>query len=86
MKVWAMWYGGVNYSVPELADAQEFNSISEALNDFVAKYRNEDGQTPNVTNGAESLLYFADPRGAIDPYPDRIIKIGPRGGWIIERC
>lgn len=42
--------------------------------------------TPTVDESATMWLYLYDPREVIDPYPDRIITIGPREGIRMEKC
>lgn len=47
--------------------------------------RTEHSLTPCADEGPEMVVYLRDPRDERDPYPDRVITIGPRGGLRIER-
>ena len=100
MKVWGLWYGGSNYVVPQRTDLEEFSSISAAKEVFWCRSDGWDPveglQCPCVDTGAsaydhghgtEMQLFLTKP----DPddgnwYPDRIIRIGPRGGVRVEQC
>jgi hypothetical protein len=82
MKVYGLWYGGPNYSDPDVErDVQEFSSIKEAKEIFIRLYENN----PCVKN-PEMDLFFADPRNMQDPYPNRVLKIGKRGGVVMEEA
>jgi hypothetical protein len=42
---------------------------------------------PSVTEEAEFLLYVVGRDGRVcDDYPDKLLKIGPRGGIRVESC
>lgn len=86
-KVWVTWHGGPSYSVPEIPrDVETFASLADAKD---MHWRRQDGDPyyPCVTE-SETWVYFYDPTGddVRDPYPDRIITMGPRGGVRVERC
>lgn len=84
MKLLAQWYGGPNYSQPYPEDAEAFDSIAAALRTYDAP-RSGDPYYPCVES-SEMWLYFGqEPLGG-DAYPDRIVKEGPRGGIVVERC
>lgn len=55
---------------------QEFKFVNqESAHDY----------TPCVDEDSSELhLFLTNPTGATDPYPDRIVKFGPRGGVILE--
>lgn len=92
-KVYGMWYGGRgNYATPSTEDAEQFNSISHAKQVFNARYQGRDpisGQhTPLVGDDAEMHIFHGGqhPNEMNDPYPDRIIRRGKRGGTRVERA
>ena len=87
MKVYGLWYGGSNYSVGYVdSDIEVFESIEAAKATLVTRYFNRNGQFPGVSfDETEIQLYFYDPTHFHDPYPDRIIKFGPRGGIVVEK-
>ena len=92
MTFYALWHGGPNYtpsSVPE--HVERFASIAAAKRALLE--REQDGRlcvfdyvnrpmcvtdTPNVQD-SEIHLFLGKPDER-DPYPDRILTIGPRGG------
>jgi hypothetical protein len=98
--VYALWHGGSSYSQGELdQDLEVFDSITAAKAEFETRYRSgryntftyADGRsnrddTPAVDESASMFVYLADPRGDSDPYPDRLIEIGPRGGVKVTRA
>ena len=87
MRVWALWHGGANYAVGSIdTDLEEFVTLEECKYALDGRRMNDSGQTPGV--GFDSLfhVWFADPRDSVDPYPDRIIRFGTRGGLVIERA
>jgi hypothetical protein len=86
MKVYGLFYGGSNYSAGSVEDVEEFDSIKEAK-DTLWRRSDFDPMFPCVDDAqAEIQLFFTDPRDRRDPYPDRILKLGKRGGIISERC
>jgi hypothetical protein len=71
MKVYALWYGGSNYSSPTLEeDLEVFSSIKEARDEL--KRREHNSYYPCVAD-AEMHLFFEDPRDSFDAMPDRVI-------------
>lgn len=86
MKVYGLWYGGSSYGSPSVKrDTEEFDSIKEAKDAFQRRYDNDDyPATPCVSDSSEMHLFFSDPRDMSDPYPDRVLKFGPRGGVLLE--
>ncbi len=82
--VFGLWYGGSSYSTPMITeDLESFDSIRDALDIFEARYNNRDGRFPCVGSDCRLELFLSEPDS--DPIPDRIVKIGPRGGIVIER-
>ena len=73
---------------PHPSKAHTYNSVSEAISkygDFVQESDNFGFGKP-----APLWLYFGTPDGDEEKYgyrdwPDRYIRVGPRGGIIIER-
>ena len=87
MKCYGLWYGGSSYAAPSVRrDTEEFDSIQEAKQTMERRYDNDDRSTPCVTDESEMQLFFSDPRKMDDPYPDRVLKFGPRGGVRMELC
>jgi hypothetical protein len=100
MTVYAHWYGGGSYEFGDLdQNLESFRSLVAAGQAFRDRREDgyswkqsfafvnrpaESDLTPCVDLESEMWIYFADPTGNIDPYPDRIIKFGPRGGIRIE--
>ena len=79
--VWATWHGGHGYAVPSLESREVFPSTAAAVETFRNRLANVDGSTPCVDSSATMHLYHADPAGddVTDPYPSRVVEIGPRG-------
>ena len=85
MKVYALWYGGSSYNAPYVKDdIEEFSSIQAAKDTFWSR-EDFDPYYPCV-EGSTMQLFFYDPRLVEDPYPDREITLGPRGGVNITPC
>ena len=85
-KVWGLFHDPGSYAHPELSDAEPFTSISHARNVFHHRVNGGDSYYPGVSHQAELHLYLGGhPDEMQDPYPDRIIKKGPRGGTNVER-
>jgi len=91
MKCYALWNGGSSYANPQSPeDIEVMPSIEYAINVFAdrfadspSSYRGPFG-TPCVDRDSEMWILFEHP-GMGDPYPDRIIKFGPRNGIRVER-
>lgn len=77
-----LWYGGYSYAAPSQDDVEVFSSLRQAAEVFDAREHNRDGRTPCV-EGSEMHVYFGE---YTENGPDRIIRRGPRGGLVIERC
>lgn len=100
--IYAIWHGGSSYSFGEIPeDLETFDSIRDAKNalrerrdkgyGYRQSFRRPDGTveeilTPAVDESSTMTLYFYDPSEAHDPYPDRMLSFGPRGGVNVERC
>lgn len=88
MKCWGMWYGGSSYACPNTfsrEDVEEFSSMKAAGEILQSRADNDDRRTPCVGEESEMQIFFEDPYMNHDPYPDRIITIGPRGGVRVRR-
>lgn len=100
--IYATWYGGASYAQSEVpADVESFRSLSHAQDALLERRKYgyglrqhfefvnrpaESDLCPCVDESSELWVYFADPSESHDPYPDRIIKFGPRGGIRVERA
>ena len=85
-QVWAMWHGGYSYAVPELSDAEPFDSLAHATRVFAARLANDDRFTPCVDRSSTMHVFTGGhPETYRDPYPDRVLSVGPRGGIRSER-
>jgi hypothetical protein len=89
MKVWMLWHGGASYAHGSIEEnIEEFDSIKQAVDSFDRRadiwntYYPCVSREPAENGGQSAWLFFYDPRieGAGDPYPDRVIEYGPRGG------
>jgi len=98
--VYAMWWGGSGYAQSDDQDIETFPSLFQAqraLEDrkrFGYSYRQhfefinrepEDTLCPCVEDDSEIWIFYQNPTGWGDKYPDRIIKFGARGGVVVER-
>jgi hypothetical protein len=98
--VYAHWYDTSVVCDPS-ADLERFDSLCAAREAFAERYTAgwspvrfdyvnrspETSAVPCVSEQCEMLIYFADPRDTIgDPYPDRRLSLGPRGGVVAEPC
>lgn len=86
MKVFAQFYGGSSYAAPDVDDVEEFQSLAAASDALRERIAGQDSYFPAVSDDAQFTIFFYDPRGEFDAYPDRIIRRGPRGGMITERA
>lgn len=85
MKVWAQWYGGPSYRMPDYDEYEEFDSIKQAK--FVFWCRDSDSRFPCVSmEEAEMFIFLTDPMESQDRYPDFSFRFGPRGGVIRCNC
>jgi hypothetical protein len=86
VKVWALWHGGTNYSLGYVDDDIEvFDSLQAAKDTLYNREECSDPYYPCVEESS-MYVYFSDPRGLADPYPDRILIIGSRGGIRSLHC
>ena len=90
MRVYAQWFGGSSYAVPEADDYETFASLSDAIDAFESR-ADFDPYCPCVDESTEMLVWFGEPEGEFPcdgahNYPDRRIYLGPRGGTRVEHC
>lgn len=90
MECWMLWHGGSSYAAPEIPrDLEHFDSL-RAARDAFWRYGDQDPYRPCVIEdtpemgGAEGWIFLYDPSEVADPYPDRILNYGPRGGVRLE--
>ena len=87
MKTWMHWHGGSSYAFGTVAEnAEAFDTLADAIAAFEHRYNGGDSYYRCADETASAHLYFADPATLHEPYPDRLITIGPRGGVRVERC
>jgi hypothetical protein len=85
MTVYVLWNGGASYAPGYVGDdAYPMSSIRAAVEMCADRYDNRDGTTPAVSDDSSAWVWLTDPRGTVDPYPDRIITRGPRGAWKVS--
>ena len=86
MIVHALWYGGSSYAAPSPPeDFERFDSLRTAVEEFRRRFEGHDSYYPCV-EGSEMLVFFGRDEPGGDLYPDRILREGPRGGVVVERC
>lgn len=90
MKVWMLWHGGSSYAHGSIEDdVEEFASLKAAKDAFAAR-ADFDPYYPCVSDDASAWIFFHDPNdegnGPGDPYPDRVLEFGPRGGVRVEHA
>ena len=77
MKTYMLWHGGSNYACPSVDDdIEEFRSLAAAKREF--DRRQFDPYYPCCSD-AEAQIFFYDPRGETDPYPDMLLRIDEEG-------
>lgn len=80
MKVWALFHYGYSYAAPYVDEAEAFDSLAACRDAFAYRLSGRDSYYPCTDESATASVYFADPRESHDPYPDRVLTVGPRGG------
>lgn len=87
MRCWFLWHGGGSYSTPDVEKHTEEAASLAQVRRIVESRCNRDPYYPCVDRETtEAQVFFVDPRGTRDPYPDRIVRFGRRGGIVTERC
>ena len=82
MKIQALWYGGINYASPTQDDIEDFPSLRTAKDVFWSRATQQERRYPCVED-SEMHIYFNEYG---ENGPDRILRLGKRGGIITERC
>lgn len=89
MAVTMFWHGGHNYAMFDThskRDAEQFNSIAAAKAEFANRAANNDPYYPCVED-SEAWLFLCPAKDAVgQEYPDRTLKIGPRGGVVMSNA
>lgn len=101
MTIYAMWHGGPSYAHGYIdSDVETFPTLAAARDALISRERSgywfqqdfafltrpaESKFTPCVESSSMTI-WLADPTRNPDPYPDRILSIGPRGGIRMERA
>lgn len=74
--MFGLWWGGFSYSTGDpQTDIEQFDTLDDAIEACVSRYRNVDGTTPCVDENSAMTIWLVDPREVVDPYPDYIIEI-----------
>ena len=88
-----LWHGGSSYEVGYIdEDTEEFPSLAAAKDAFAGRADTLETYYPCVSEdtpedgGPSAQVFFADPREFADPYPDRVLSFGPRGGVRVEHA
>lgn len=90
-RVWILWHGGASYVAPDpmrREDCEAFASLREACADFAgrpgASFYPACNRAPPDDGGPTGWIFFSDPFGNGNAYPDRVLTFGPRGGLRME--
>jgi len=85
MQVWMQVQRDPNYygQLGQREGVEQYDSLKEAKDAF---WRECDSERLADAMNHEALVFFYDPRekDVTDPYPDRILRFGPRGGVKVE--
>jgi hypothetical protein len=68
--VWMLWHGGHSYAPGYVDDHTETLASDDVVWTMLERFYNRDGSTPCVDETSEAHVFFRDPRGESDPYPD----------------
>lgn len=81
--VWFLWHGGGNYAVGSVpADLETADSVADVLEVCEDRYHNRDGRTPCVDVSSCAHVFYADPSGSDDPYPDLTVEMSDGGEYL----
>lgn len=73
--VWILWHGGSSYAAGYVDDDTEGPMPTEDAQELMrARWANRDGSTPCVDESSEAHVFYRDPRGESDPYPDALLR------------
>lgn len=85
--IYAMYHGGYSYAAPDVEDAEHFASVAAAKEAMRGRLAGRDSGFPTVDESATMHIFLGGhPRDYSDPYPDRVLSHGPRGGIRTERA
>lgn len=74
--VWFVWHGGSSYAVGSWTDdVESADSLADCLDILEDRRRNRDGRTPCVDETSGAHVFYADPSGSDDPYPDMSVDM-----------
>lgn len=74
--VWFAWHGGASYSPPSWAEGLETAaSVADVVDILESRFHNRDGRTPAVDASSGAVVFYADPAGSEDPYPDLTVDM-----------
>lgn len=86
-----LWHSGASYAIGTVdEDVEEFDTLRALKHEFDSRADSWNTYYPCVERlpqddgGQSAWVFFRDPRGERDPYPDRILTYGPRGGLRLE--
>lgn len=75
-QVWFAWHGGSSYSPPSWSEGLETaDSLAAVVDVCESRYFNRDGRTPAVDETSGAVVFYADPTGSDDPYPDQLVEM-----------
>ncbi len=94
--IYGLWSGGPSYAAGSIeSDVERFETIAHAREALRARYESNglarchfdyvtkepvSVYVPAVTMESEIWVWFSDPSMSADPYPDRVVSFGRRGG------
>lgn len=86
--VWGAWHGGANYNPTPWDEAERFESLEACWEEFDRRpsdpfYPAVPKDTPD-NGGPTMVIFFYDPSGVRDPYPDRLLRFSDYGVSLIN--
>lgn len=89
MICWMLWHGGVNYSPPDVDQAERREKASTAARSDENCTEPESSYYPGAypePGGPTATITFGDEPPGGDFCPDRVLSFGRRGGVRVERA
>lgn len=84
------FHGGSSYApfdTSDPRDAESFDTIGEAVAEFRYRADGRDSRFPCVENPKAWLLLNVTAKEALGvDYPDRVLRVGARGGIVMENA
>lgn len=71
--VWILWHGGASYAPGYVDDHSEPMASADVVSIMLDRMYNRDGSTPAVDESSSAHVFYRDPRGELDPYPDAVV-------------